>query len=383
MQSTFKLGRVAGVEIGINWTWLVVFALTAWTLADGVFPETNPGLSNGAYWSMGIVAAAVFFVSILAHELGHALRARREGMEIDGITLWLFGGVARFRGQFPSAGAEFRIAIAGPVVTLALAVAFILTALAGLPGSVDGVVTWLGFINLFVLAFNLLPALPLDGGRVLRAALWHTRGDFVWATRIAGAAGRGFGFVLIGVGVFMFIVQGQFSGVWLGFLGWFLLAAAEGEVRHSATRQALSGLRVGDLMVRNPVTADAASTVGAFMDQVVWPNRYTTYPIVAGGEAVGILPFRCVAEIPRAEWDARHVRDCMVPLSESVRLRETDDLVTALEQLNGLGTGRALVLDDGDRLVGLLSLSDVARALETPRPPRLERRMESGTTFEA
>ena len=381
MQSTFKLGRVAGVEIGINWTWLAVFALTAWTLADGVFPETNPGLGAGTYWTMGIVAALVFFVSILAHELGHAVQARREGMEIDGITLWLFGGVARFRGQFPSAGAEFRIAIAGPVVTLVLAGAFLAGALLGLPGAVDGVLAWLGFINLFVLAFNLLPALPLDGGRVLRAALWQRRGDFVWATRIAGAAGRGFGFFLIGIGIFMFIFQGQFSGAWLAFLGWFLLAAAEGEVRHSATTQALAGLRVEDLMVRDPATTDASATVGAFMDHVVWPNRYTTYPVLHDGRVVGLLPFRCVAEVPRAEWDAHAVRDCMVPLADTVRLRATDDLVSALERLNEKGTGRAVVLDDDDRLVGLLSLSDLARALQTPRPPRLEHRPGSNRSI--
>src|ERR671934_1087550 len=164
MGESIALGRIAGIRIGINWSWLVVFALITWSLASGVFPSTNPGLSHGTYIAMAIAAAVLFFTSLLLHELGHAVVARREGMEIEGITLWLFGGVARFRGMFPSAGAEFRIAIAGPLVSLLLGVGFVLIALVpGLPRAVDGVVSWLGYINLTLLVFNLIPALPLDG----------------------------------------------------------------------------------------------------------------------------------------------------------------------------------------------------------------------------
>jgi Zn-dependent protease len=168
--SSIRLGRFAGVEIGVNWSWLVVFALIAWSLASAVFPAQNPGLSHGAYIAIAVVAAILFFISLLAHELGHAVTARREGMEIEGITLWLFGGVAKFKGMFPSAGAELRIALAGPAVSLVVGIACSLIAWAfALPTGIDGVFAWLGYINLFLLAFNLLPALPLDGGRVLRA----------------------------------------------------------------------------------------------------------------------------------------------------------------------------------------------------------------------
>ena len=168
MNDGFEVGRVAGIRIAIHWSWLVVFVLLTWTLSDSVFPGENPGLSDSAYLAMAVAAAVLFFTSLLLHELGHALQARREGVEIDGITLWLFGGVARFRGMFPSAGAEFRIAIAGPLVSLAIGVVFVLAAwLLRLPRAVDGVASWLGFINLFLLVFNLIPALPLDGGRVL------------------------------------------------------------------------------------------------------------------------------------------------------------------------------------------------------------------------
>ncbi len=372
MQSTFRLGRFAGVDVGANWTWLIVFALIAWTLAAGIFPETNPGLGEGTYWTMAAIAAVLFFASILAHELGHAVQARRDGMEIDGITLWLFGGVARFRGMFPSAGAEFRIAIAGPIVSLAIGVGFVLLSLVALPDAVDGVAAWLGYINLSVLVFNLLPALPLDGGRVLRSALWRARGDFAWATRIAAGAGRGFGFLLIGLGVFMLIVQGQFSGVWLGFLGWFLLTAAEAELRHSSTAQALGGLRVRDVMVREPVTAVSTQTIGDFLDTILWPNRYSTYPVVRDGRPVGLLPFACVAQTARRDWDARTVGDCMIPLDDVPQVRSDADLVATLVRLQEPdGTGHALVVAGDGRLEGLLSLTDIARALETPRPRRM------------
>jgi Zn-dependent protease len=204
MNGNLTLGRLGGVQVTINWSLLVVFALIVWSLAATVFPSQNPGLSDGVHLAMAIVAALLFFASVLLHELGHACQARREGMEIEGITLWLFGGIAQFKGWFPSAGAELRIAIAGPLVTLVLGVGFVLLALAGLPSAVDGVAAWLGYINLSLLIFNLIPALPLDGGRVLRAALWRARGDLGWATRVAADIGRGFGYLFIGLGVVMF-----------------------------------------------------------------------------------------------------------------------------------------------------------------------------------
>jgi Zn-dependent protease len=351
----------------VNWSWLVVFALIVWTWATGVFPETNPGYSDGTYVAIAVVAAILFFGSLLAHELGHALQARREGMEIEGITLWLFGGVAKFKGQFPSAGAEFRIAVAGPLVSLALGVAFVLIAwLGGLPEVADAVSAWLGYINLTLLVFNLLPALPLDGGRIFRSALWALRNDFGWATRIAAMVGRGFGYLFIAGGVAMLIFQGTFSGVWLAFIGWFLLIAATAEDRTILSRQALRGLRVGDLAVRDPVTARPDLTIGEFMDEIVWKARHTTYPVTDNGHALGLLPFRCVAEVPRNEWERRTVRDCMVPADQVPVVSEYEDLADAAAELAENDLHRALVVD-GDQFVGLLSASDVARALEIRR----------------
>jgi Zn-dependent protease/CBS domain-containing protein len=351
----------------VNWSWLVVFALIVWTWATGVFPETNPGYSDSTYVAISVVAAILFFGSLLAHELGHALQARREGMEIEGITLWLFGGVAKFKGEFPSAGAEFRIAVAGPLVSLVLGVAFVLIAwLGGLPEVADAVSAWLGYINLTLLVFNLLPALPLDGGRIFRAALWALRKDFVWATRVAARVGRGFGYLFIAGGIAMLIFQGTFSGAWLAFLGWFLLIAATAEDRTMLSRQALRGLRVSDLAVRNPVTAHPDLTIGQFMDDIVWKTRHTTYPVTDNGHALGLLPFRRIAEVPRSEWERRTVRDCMVPADQVPVVSEDEDLADAAAELAENDLHRALVVD-GDRFIGLLSASDVARALQIRR----------------
>jgi Zn-dependent protease/CBS domain-containing protein len=369
MNGNISLGRIGGVQVRVNWSWLVIFALIVWSLEAGIFPSQNPGLSHGTYLAMAVAAAVLFFASLLLHELGHAWQARREGMEIDGITLWLFGGVSQFKTRFPSAGAEFRIAIAGPLVSLVLGVVFVLIAFAGLPSAVDGVAAWLGYINLALLVFNLIPALPLDGGRVLRGALWRIKGDLGWATRIAADIGRGFAYLFIALGIAMFIFEGSFSGAWLAFIGWFLLQAATAEARYVATEAALDGLRVRDLMVRNPVTVDGDLTVGRFMDEVARSRRFTTYPVVDAERPIGLLAFSSVAALPRSEWDTQRVRDAMIPLDRVPLLTEDATAVDALTALSAPTSNRGLVVENG-HLAGLLSITDLTRALEMRRPAR-------------
>ena len=366
MTSSITLGRIAGIRIGIHWSWLVVFGLITWSLATAVFPDQNPGLGDGTYYAMAVVAAVLFFTSLLLHELGHALQARREGMEIDGITLWLFGGVAQFRGMFPTAGAEFRIAVAGPLVSLLLGTGFVglAVAITGVE-ELDGIAAWLGYINLALLVFNLLPALPLDGGRVLRSALWAARGDFSWATRVAAAIGRAFGALFIAGGLALFFLESGTSGLWLAFLGWFLFGAASEEARYAEVYGALTGLRVRDLMVPAPTTVSPGQTIGELMDGVVWTDRQDAYPVVDGGRAVGLLPFRLIADVPRSEWDARTVGERMVPVAVVPVLASDESLEHALRSLSG-GLDRGLVIDDG-HVAGVVSLADLARAVQFRR----------------
>ena len=369
MNPSFTIARIAGIRIGVNWSWLIVFALILWTLESTVFPASNPGLGTATYVVMAVAAALLFFASLLLHELGHALQAKRDGVEIEGITLWLFGGVARFKGMFPSAGAELRIAVAGPLVSLLLGGLFVAVAAAGGLGSaVDGVAAWLGYINLMLLVFNLLPALPLDGGRVFRSLLWLRTDDFARATRIAADVGRGFAYLFIGGGVLLFIVQGAWSGAWLAFLGWFLLNAAAAEGRYGLLRDAFGDLRVGDLMIRQPESVAGACTLAEFMDDVAHVHHYTTYPVITDDHVVGLLPFAAIARVPRREWETTPVSDCMLPISETPTVTEDEPLLDAISDMQQGPLDRALVLN-GDQVVGLLSITDVGRLLARNRRP--------------
>jgi Zn-dependent protease/predicted transcriptional regulator len=364
LTTSIRIGRVAGVELGLNWSWLIAAGLIVWVLAAGVFPEGNPGLSDGTYVVMAVAAAVAFFACLLAHELGHAVAARHEGVEIDGITLWVFGGVARFKAMFPSAGAEFRIAVAGPLVSLLLGVILLgFVLLVPLPAAVDGAVHWLGYINLVLLGFNLLPALPLDGGRVLRAALWARKGDFAAATRAAAGLGRGFGQVLIAFGVLTAILGGAIGGIWLAFIGWFLLMAAESEAAAAAARSVLSGVRVEEVMVRDPVSVAPAQPLDRFMDEVFLHYRHVAYPVAENGTAVGIVSFRDVAASDRSRWSERTVADAMVPVERALVVDPDAELSEVLPQLSQTEPRRALVCRGG-RLAGLLSVTDATRALE-------------------
>lgn len=361
MSPSLSLGRIAGVRISINWSWLIVFALIAWTLDSAVFPSQSPHLAKATYLAMAVVAAFAFFGSLLLHELGHAVEARRQGMEIEGITLWLFGGIAQFKGMFPSAAAELKVALAGPLVSALLGGAFVgVAAVGGLGAPVDGVAAWLGYINLILLAFNMLPALPLDGGRVLRALLWRARKDFGWATHVAADTGQGFGYLLIALGVVFFIGQGAWSGAWLAFVGWFLLQAATAEGRYGLLRDALGGLCVRDLMVRMPVTVAADASLEEFMEEIVREHRFTTYPVIDDGHVVGLLQLAAVAAVPRGDWARTPVRECMLPFDDVPHLREGEPLADAIGALGPGSPGRALVLDDS-LVVGLLSITDVGR----------------------
>jgi PDZ domain-containing secreted protein/CBS domain-containing protein len=381
MESSFTLLRVRGIPIGAHWSWVLVLGLVVWSLGTSLFPATYPGLGSRTYLLMGVVAGVLFFLSILVHELGHAFRALDEGMEIEGITLWLFGGVARFQGTFPSAGAEFRIAVAGPLMSIAIAAGF---AVAGLlePSSewgraLTGVADYLARINGILVLFNLVPALPLDGGRVLRAYLWARQKSYSAATLSAARAGKAFGGLLAVVGLLnAFAGGGGGSGLWLLFLGWFLLQAARAESSSAFVRDALEGRRAGDLMTRDPAVVPAELMVGELLDVIVGRSGHSTYPVVEGEEVVGLVSLRQATSIPPEERGSRTVREVMQGQSHVPQLSPETPLSEAAEVLNA-EPRRALIMDRG-RLVGVLSISDVARAIEAERNRATRRPARAG-----
>ena len=379
MESTFTLMRVRGIPIGVHWSWLFVFAIVVWSLASSLFPATYPGLEGWVYLTMAATSALVLFSSVLLHELGHALRGLREGLPIEGITLWLLGGVAKMRGNPPSAGSEFRVAICGPVVSLALAAAFGAAALAGdqlgWPDPVQGVVDYVARLNLLLLGFNLVPALPLDGGRVLRSWLWRRQESFVAATRSAARAGQAFGLTLIAVGLLGFFGGGGSGGIWLVFLGWFMLQAAQSETTMARARWALGGMRVRDVMTPDPVVVPPDLAVADLLDRAAPGRGFSTYPVVDNGRPQGLVSLRMAAAVPAPERHRVRVAEVMTGLDGTPTISADDEVLDVLPRFDG-GTSRALVTE-GDCLVGVLSGADVVRAVEVGalrRPPEPARR---------
>ena len=386
MNTTFRILRVRGIEIGANWSWLLVFGLIIWQLAAVIFPSSYPGLADSSYWAMGITSGVLFVVSLLLHELGHAFRAQKEGMQIEGITLWIFGGVAKFKGNFPSAGAEFRVAIAGPLVTVVLGVAFYglyagLSA-AGAPDVIVGVPNYLWQINATLLVFNMIPALPLDGGRVLRSLLWQRSSNFARATATAASIARGFASLMVAAGAWLFLTSGTFNGVFLAFIGLFLMQASRAEQAYATFKQTLGSTRVRDLMTHSPQTVIPSRTIDSFINDVTHEGGHSTYPVVdLDGTLNGLASLRLAAGVPFERRGSTSVRDVMLPVGTFPVLAPDDEIGVVLPMLQQ-GPGRAVVMEDR-RVVGLLSMSDVARAIELeqirdPSVPRMQRRSRRG-----
>jgi Zn-dependent protease/CBS domain-containing protein len=369
MTDSLSLGRIAGIRVGLNWSLVVVVALIAWTLATGSFPADAPGLDAGAYWAAGIVAAILFLASLLAHELAHSIVAQRLGVRVDGITLWLFGGVSRLSGDANTARSETLITVVGPLTSLVFGVAFLLVGVGlggvGAPRLVVATLNWLGTINLTLAIFNLIPAFPLDGGRILRALIWARSRDKVRATTIAARVGMVFAFLLIGLGVVDFLVSGSVvGGLWMVFLGWFLLAAARSEESSGLLRQALDGVRVADVMTPNPIQVPDYITVNDLVNRFLFADRHTTFPTQDfGGRLTGLVTLAGIKRVPTDRRATTRVRDIFCPLGEVVTAAAEDSLVNLLSRMGGCSEGRALVLRDGS-LVGIVSPSDVSRAVQ-------------------
>jgi Zn-dependent protease/CBS domain-containing protein len=360
MRSTYSLGTLWGIRLGLNWSVLVLLALLMWLLATEVFPQTNPDLPQDAHFAMAVIASLAFFASILLHEMGHALQARRDGMSIDGITLWLLGGVATFSGGFPSARAEIRIAAAGPAVSAVLAGTFVgLWLIPVLPGGVASVLGWLGLINLALLVFNLIPALPLDGGRILRATVWRIRGDYLVATRACARVAQVIAVLLISAGFGMLLAFGAFGGLWLALIAWFLLQATRAEVAMAERAAGLPGVR--ELMRPLAAPVGPHDTLAALVRRDGWPPAADAYPVEVDGRSVGLLVLRDVERGDGPAWLDHRVGDRMLPRAEVATLAPGDDIVTAAAALTAAPAGLALVIDGG-RAVGAISRADLAGA---------------------
>jgi Zn-dependent protease/CBS domain-containing protein len=358
----WQLFRLSGIPISVDASWLIILALLTWTMGR-LFATEVPDLQPAAYWAMGLAAALAFFMCIVLHELGHALVSRRVGIPIRGITLFLFGGVAEMGDEPPSARSEFLMAIAGPAVSAVLAACFWI--LAGLAESPEIVVPlrFLAGINLAVLIFNLVPAFPLDGGRVLRSILWGATGNLRRATYWASLAGQTFAWLLIFLGIANFFAGAILNGIWLGLIGMFLNSAARGSYQQVLIRQVLHGEPVSRFMHRQPIVVPANTNLRHWVEDYVYRHHRKFFPVASNGHLEGVISTQSLARFPREEWDKRTVAEAMRQDVSELSIAPDADALEALAKMQRTGSSRLLVTE-GDQLVGIVSLKDLLRFLD-------------------
>ncbi len=363
MRQTIRLGRVAGIPLGMHWSVLVIAALLANALAIAVLPVGAPGRPAWQYWFVAVGATVVFFLSLVAHEFAHALVARRNGLTVRRITLWLLGGVSEIDGDAPTPGVEFRLAIAGPATSAAAALLFgavyVGAEALSLPVVIVTGLYWLAFVNLLLAGFNLLPGAPLDGGRVLHAILWRRFGDRDRAQAAASRAGSAIGMGLIALG-FLELYAGAGGGLWLMLVGAFLMMAARAEESNAVTRGALAGRTVADVMCPDPVCGYAHQSVQGFVDTVAAHSRHRVFPVLRlSGEVAGAVSLAALSRVPPAARATTRIEAVARPTT----VLPVDAPAIALLR-TPLAAGRLVVVVDGERTVGVVTAEDVARVME-------------------
>ncbi len=363
---SINLFRLFGFQVQADTSLLILAFLITWSLATGYFPVQYPHLSPAQYWGMGILGAIGLFGSLIFHELSHSLVARRFGISMKGITLFIFGGVAHMEDEAPSPKSEFFMAIVGPLSSLVFAV-LLYGAMQGgralgWPEPVNGIVGYLSFINVLLAIFNMVPAFPLDGGRVFRSALWAWTGDIHWATRLAARFGSGFGIVLMVLGGFNLFTGNFVGGLWYVLIGFFLYGAAGQTYQQMLVNRALHGESVRRFMSRDPVTVAPDLSVQSLVDDYLYRYLHDMFPVLDGTKVVGCVSKDQVGNLSRAEWPHKSVADIMEACSPEKTVQADRDAAKALAQMSKTRSSRLLVLE-GDRLVGMIVLKDLLKYL--------------------
>ncbi len=381
----FQIGQLFGINIHIDWSWLFIFALVTWNLA-AVFGQVHPGWGTGLRWGTGVIAALLFFASVLAHELAHSLVARARGVPVRRITLHLFGGVSNIERHPPSARAEFLIAIVGPITSIVLGVLFGWLGglgISGLGGAMadprsaiaqlgpaSTLLLWLGPINIILGVFNLVPGFPLDGGRILRSIFWTSTEDLQRATRWASWVGQGIAWLMIIGGVAMifgarlpFFGTGLVNGLWLAFIGWFLNSASIQSYQQIVVQDILEGVPVRDMMRANPPTVAPEVTIDSLVHDHVMGTDDHAFPVLEDGRLVGVVTLEDMRSVSREMWDTTTVREAMTPADELVTASPEEDASDTLNRLMQRDVRQLPVVQNG-QLSGVLRRRDIIKWLQ-------------------
>jgi Zn-dependent protease/CBS domain-containing protein len=361
VSARLRIGQVWGIPIWLHATWFPMFALVTWSLAAGYFPSAYPGWRPGTYWLIGAVAAILFFASILVHELGHSRIALSNGVPIRGITLFVFGGIAQTRGEPPSAAVELRIAVAGPLTSLLLAAVFGVVGLAAAAApTIAAPALWLARFNAVVALFNLAPGYPLDGGRVLRAALWWWTGNVRQATRTASATGQVLAFGLIGLGVLVLLRGETLQGIWLVLIGWFLQNAAAASAAEANLSEVLESVTVGQAMTRDCRRVPPDWTLERLVQQEILGAGHRCFVVTVDGRLRGLVTLHEIRAVPRDRWAALRIGDVMTPAEKLTVVSPHEGLLVALQRMDDANVAQLPVLE-GDELVGMIGREQVVR----------------------
>lgn len=386
LRSGFGIGRLFGIRIRIDWSWLFIFFLVTWNLA-AVFTQFHPEWGAALQWSLALLASLLFFLSVLAHELAHSLVAKARGMPVNSITLFLFGGVSNIEREPSSPQTEFLMAIVGPLTSIIIGVILLLV-VGALGGSTAGITTnpaallrgmnplntlllWLGSVNILVGLFNLIPGFPLDGGRVVRSILWGITDNLRQATRYASWLGQGIAWLFILGGIAMaFGVSlpvfgtGLISGLWLAFIGWFLNSAASQSYQQVVIQDILEGVPVSRIMHLNPPTVSPNVPITDLVNEQFMQTDEHAFPVVDAGRLVGIITLDDIRKIPRTDWDHTTVRDGMTPAPKLLTVSQNSDAAEAMRTLSINDIHQLLVLDNNHELIGVLRRRDLIRWLQ-------------------
>lgn len=362
MKGSMVIGKVKGIQIEVHFSWLVIFGLVAYMMAMSYFPQYYPGWSPTLRWTAGIIISLMLFVSVLLHELSHSLVSISNGIQVKRITLFIFGGIAQIEGEPDEPIKELKIASAGPAMSIFLSVLFIVLArICASLGASEAVVvslTYLSTVNLVLAIFNLVPAFPLDGGRVLRALIWHFKGNLHNATQIASSMGRTFGYFLIFVGIF-WVMTGYFiNGIWMVFIGWFIIQAAQSSYQDMVMSDIFTKIHVRDLMTDKVVIVDYQISVQELINNYFYKFKYASFPVRRNDEIIGIVNIESVKKIIPENRSQTTVGNITTPLNGDLIISPDDTVSPALTKLFRNGIGRALVMDQA-KLIGILSRTDI------------------------
>ena len=359
----FRLGRLAGIDVLIHWSWFLIFFLLTWTLAQGLFLNDYPHWAQATAWLAGALTSLLLFGSVLLHEWAHAMMARRQGIAVRSITLFIFGGVSSLTEEPKHPGEEFLIAGVGPATSFLLAGLFGLVGLAFRGTAVGTASLYLAFINVLLGAFNLLPGFPLDGGRLLRSIAWARKRSLPQATRMAALTGVGLAFVLMAGGAVAFVLGAFLTGIWFVVIGWFLRSQADAALQQLTIREELRGLTVSAALRRDFHPVRPELSLASMLDDYVLLYHDRCYPVMSNGWLRGLISPADLQKFPRSEWHERSVSEAMTPSERLQVAQASDDLARAVEVMASADVHELPVMEDG-RLLGFVARSDVTRLLQ-------------------